>query len=226
MAGFAQSSSTSDKINTKINPSDHFVFQLTSDNWLQAPDSIGDRIKSNSRGANFYLMFDRPFKSDRRLSVAFGLGIGSSHIFFDRTSVDIAGNTSTLHFTNLDNQSRYKKYKVATTYLELPVELRFCSNPTLSAKAFKFALGARVGTLLNAHTKGKTLQDASGNTISSSIQKISTKSYFNSTRLMATARIGYGNYMLMGAYSLTPVFKDGVAADMRLLQIGFIFSGL
>jgi hypothetical protein len=209
-----------------IHPSDHFLFQLSSDRWLSAPDSIGDARRGNSRGANFYFMIDRPFRTNKKFSVAFGLGISSSHIFFEKTDVQITGKTPELRFVKTDGQNYYKKYKVATTYLEAPVELRFSSKPADPSKSFKVALGARVGTLLNAHTKGKILKDATGNTINSAIQKIAARSYFNSNRLAATFRIGYGNYTLFGAYMLTPVLKDGAGADMRLLQVGFSFSGL
>lgn len=223
---FAQSNITGKVEKFVVHPSDHFLFQLSSDRWLNAPDSIDDARRGNSRGANFYFMIDKPFHSNKKFSAAFGLGISTSHIFFEKTDVQISGKTPELRFANVQGQNYFKKYKVATTYLELPVELRFSSKPSDPSKSIKVALGARVGTLLNAHTKGKTLRDASGNTINSAIQKISARSYFNSNRLAATFRIGYGNYTLFGAYMLTPVLKDGAGADMRLLQVGFSFSGL
>ena len=54
----------------------------------------------------------------------------------------------------------------------------------------------------------------------------SSKSYFNSNRLVGTARIGYGYVSLFGAYNLTSIFKDKVAEDMKLFQIGIAISGL
>jgi len=56
--------------------------------------------------------------------------------------------------------------------------------------------------------------------------KENSKSYFNTTRLAATARVGYGNFSLFGAYSLTGIFKDGIAPDIKGMQIGLAFSGL
>lgn len=223
---YAQSKKFPFKRNFSEHPSDHFILQLSSDRWLQAPDSISDKRRSNSRGANIYVMIDKPFLSNHHFSIAFGAGIGTSHVFLEKMNAKIDGNSPTLLFEKRDGLSYYKKYKIATTYLEAPVEFRFSSNPSNPSKSFKVGLGARIGTLLNAHTKGKIEKDASGNTISASVQKVSTKSYFNSTRLAATARIGYGNICLFGGYTLTAVFKDGVASDMRLLQVGLSFSGL
>ena len=79
---------------------------------------------------------------------------------------------------------------------------------------------------MGAHTKGKNLQDKTDKIINSYIQKESAKHFFNSTRLAATARIGYGNFSLFGSYQINNMFKDGVAADTRLLQVGLTLSGL
>jgi len=208
-------------------PSDHLLLQISSDRWLDMPDSIDGHKKNNSRGANVYFMMDKPFPSNQHYSVAFGVGISTSHLFFSRMNIGVNGNTPVLSFTSLDTSDHFKKYKVSTSYLEIPVEIRFFSNPVSPNKSFKIALGLKVATLLNAHTKGKTWQDKSGNIIQEYTEKISSKSYFNTKRLSATTRIGYGNFSLFGSYNLTSsLFKDNVAAEGKLLQIGLTLSGL
>jgi len=205
---------------------DHLMLQLSSDHWMGAPDSVSSHIKGLSRGLNVYVMLNKAFKADPRFSIAFGLGVGSSNIYFKKMNVEIGSTRSTLPFTSLDSSNRFKKFKVSTTFLEIPIEFRFTSNPETPNKSFKVALGMKVGTMLNAHTKGKILQDASGKTLNNYIQKTSTKSYFNTTRLAATARIGYGNFTLFGSYNISSMFKDAVAEDIKLLQVGITFSGL
>ena len=106
------------------------------------------------------------------------------------------------------------------------MELRYCSKPDKPNNSVKAAIGIKVGTLINAHTKGKNLTDASGKTVNGYVSKLSSKSYFNGTRLSATARVGYGNFSLFGSYSITSAFKDNVAADMKVLQVGLTISGL
>ena len=202
------------------------MIQLSSDHWAGAPDSITSHIGGLSRGANIYLMIDKPFRGNPRFSAAFGIGVGTSHIFFKKMFVDISSVNARLPFTAADSLQHFKKFKVATSFLEIPLELRFTSDPGNSNKAIKAAHGIKLGTLLNAHIKGKTLQDASGKTIIAYTQKQSTKSYFNASRIAVTGRIGYGIFSLLGAYNLTTLFKDGVAADMKLYQIGFTISGL
>ncbi|MEO6406389.1 MAG: outer membrane beta-barrel protein [Ferruginibacter sp.] len=207
-------------------PGDHFLFQINSNQWSGTPDSIDRHMGSFNRSANLYLMLDKPFKSDPRFSIAIGLGIGNSSIYFKNMNVDIASTNGKLPFNATDSTNHFKKYKLSTAFLEIPLELRFSSNPEKPMKSVKVALGLKAGTLLSAKTKGKTLQNASGTTLNNYTQKIISKSYFNSTRVGATARIGYGNFTLSGAYYFNPIFKDGVAADVKLYQIGLTLSGL
>lgn len=214
------------KFNIGNRAGDHLMFQLSSDHWLGAADSVSNHIKGLSRGANLYLMIDKPFKGNPRFSAAFGIGVSTSSIYFKRMVVDIASRTPVLPFQQLDTLSYFKKFKVATAYLEVPVELRFTARPDDPNKSFKCAVGLKVGTLLSASTKGKDFRDNSGNSINSSTIKTKNKSYFNTTRLAATARIGMGNFTLFGAYNITTMFKDGVAPDTKLLQVGLTFSGL
>lgn len=205
---------------------DHFMIQLGLNSMQGAPDSISSHVKGFQRSANVYLMFDKPFKGNPRLSVAIGAGIGTNNYYFKKMIVDIASTNPILPFRDVDSAQNFKKFKLSTAFLEVPLELRFTSNPELPNKTFKAAIGIKAGTLLNAHTKGKILRDANDKVINNYTVKETTKSYFNTTRLAATARVGYGNFTLFGAYSFTGIFKDGVAADMKTLQVGITLSGL
>lgn len=226
MPAFSQTAKEKKNKDILSRSGDHLMLQLSSDHWLGAADSVTSHIKGLSRGLNVYVMLNKPFRADPRFSVAFGVGVGSSNIYFKKMTVDIASTKTALPFTATDTTNHYKKFKLSNTFLEVPIEFRFTSNPETPNKAIKVALGAKIGTMLNAHTKGKILQDASGKTLSNAIVKTSTKSYFNTTRLALTARIGYGNFTLFGAYNVTTMFKDAVAPDTKLLQVGITFSGL
>ena len=205
---------------------DHFMLQLTSDHWTGTPDSVKNHMKGLSRGVNVYVMLDQRFKGSPKFSVAFGLGVGTSSIYFKRMNVDLKAKTNKLPFNNLDTLGYFKKYKLTTAFLEIPLELRFTANPEKENKSIKAAIGVKVGTLLNVHTKGKILLDKDGRTVNSYTAKETGKGFLNSTRLAATARIGYGHLSLFGSYQINSIFKDGVAADTKLLQVGLCISGL
>jgi hypothetical protein len=203
---------------------DHFLIQVGYDGWANKPDSIN--TKGFSRSLNIYLMFDFPFKTNPQWSVALGAGIGSSNIFFDKMVVDVAGTTQNLRFRNVADTNNFKKYKLVTAYLEAPVELRFTLDPANYNKSFKVAIGAKIGTLLNVHTKGKNLQNRSGGTINSYIVKENSKRYFNGNRLCVTGRVGYGSFSLFGSYQVNSFIKEGVGPDIKPYSIGLTISGL
>ena len=90
---------------------DHFLIQYGYDGWANKTDSTP--TKGFSKHFNMYVMTDKPFKTNPHMSLAFGVGIGSSNIFLDNTTVDIAGKTNTgrLVFKDVSSAARYKKYK-------------------------------------------------------------------------------------------------------------------
>ena len=203
---------------------DHFMFQIGYANWQGKPDSIN--TTGLPRSINIYFLFDYPFKTNPHLSTAIGAGIASDNIYFKDTYVGLKENTATLRFQNVSDTSHFKKYKLSTAYLEAPIELRYRSNPDNDSKSFKVAVGAKVGLLLNAHTKGKTLEDKNDNTITAYTLKENSKRYFNTNRISLTGRVGYGHFTLFTSYQMTPLFKEGVAATIRPMTIGLNISGL
>jgi len=216
------------KINLSNRPNDHFMIQVGYDGWTNTPDTI--HTTGFSRHFNFYLMYDMPFKTAPRLSVAAGLGVGSSGIFFDQTNIDIAGkiNPTRISFINAENTNHFKKYKLATTWLEVPVELRYVSDPLHSGNSFKVAFGAKIGTLLDAHTKGKNLENSDGQSLNGTkyVAKEKSKKYFNNPRLAVTLRIGYGPVTLYGAYMINHLFKDNQGPGINVYSTGICISGL
>ncbi|MFT3932573.1 MAG: outer membrane beta-barrel protein [Chitinophagaceae bacterium] len=210
------------KLNNRAN--DHFMVQLGYDGWAPLPDSI--KTKGLSHSVNVYLMLDFPFKSDARFSLGLGLGIGSSNIKFDYTQPNIIAQSSTLPFTDLSNSNRFKKFKLVSTYAEVPIELRFVTDPENSDASWKIALGLKLGTLLNVHTRGKTLISSTGTTLNNYVEKQSSKNFFSSTRAAGTIRLGYGHVSLFGQYQFTSFIKDGRGPNVHPYSIGITFSGL
>lgn len=225
-ASFAQETPEKKQFDLGKRAADHFMLQFGLNSWQGAPDSISNYISGFQRSANAYIMLDKPFKGNPRFSIGAGIGVGTANIYFKKMIVDIGSNNTILPFRAVDSAQNYKKFKLNTAYLEVPLELRFMNDPENTNKTFKAAVGLKLGTMIGAHTKGKTLRDASDNVINNRTDKVLSKSYFNSTRIVGTARVGYGIVSLFGAYDLTSTFKSGVAADIKGLQIGLTISGL
>lgn len=229
MAVFAQDDSLATKIKKQVTTltsrsNDHFLVQLGVTKWAGKPDSIS--TGGFSRSLNVYFMFDFPFKTNPKLSMAFGPGVSTDQIYFKKTFVDIKSQTPVLPFTDQADTNHFKRSKLITAYVEAPIEFRYVANPAQNDKSFKFAIGVKVGTMLGAHTKYKELQSKTNSTINNYSLKESSKRYFNSNRLSAIARVGKGHFSLYGSYQITALFKEGVAAEIRPYSIGLTLSGL
>ena len=227
ITGMAQETPKKSKNKPKIDLSgrsnDHLLLQAGYTKWANLPDTL--KTSGLSKSFNAYLMFDFPFKNDPRLSMAFGPGIGSDHILFTKRRIGIKELSPTLQFTNVQDTNHYKKSKLATVYLEAPIEFRYNSDPE-NNKGFKWAVGIKVGTLLNAHTRNTKWQNRNGNLLNNYVMKETSKRFFNRTRLVAHGRVGFGHVSVFGSYQLTTVIKDGFGPAVRPFTIGLTISGL
>ena len=215
------------KISLNNRANDHFMVQLGYDGWAQIPDTI--KTKGFSHSVSVYIMLDFPFKSDPRFSAGLGLGVSGSSIKFGSTQPNIIALTNTLPFpdySGTNTANHFKKYKLVSTYVEAPVELRFVADPENSDRSWKAAIGVKAGFLVNVHTRGKTLINAAGTTLNNYTEKESSKNFFSGTRLAGTARIGYGHVSLFGQYQITNFIKDGRGPNVHPYSIGITFSGL
>lgn len=225
-ASFAQDSTAPKRLlgPMQSRSKDHLVFQLGAATWQNRPDSIN--TKGLSRTFNVYLMLDFPFKTSPKFSVALGPGFATDHVFLNEMTAGIKDNVTSVVFRNVSDTNHFKKYKVSTAFLEVPVELRFSSNPDADGKSFKAAVGVKAGLLLAAWVKGKDLQNKSDNSINDYIVKEKSKRFFNSNRISVIGRVGYGHFSLFTSYALTSLFKEGVGPKINAMSVGLTLSGL
>ncbi len=214
------------KIDLNKRPADHFIFQFGYDGWANTPDSV--RTKGFGRHFNFYVMMDKPIMSNPHFSLAYGLGIGSSNIYFDHVKVDLAGTGSTLPFTDRTNGEHFNKLKLTTIYAELPAEFRYYAHPENKTTGFKASLGVKIGVLLKGYTKGKDLQTSTGASIygPTYIEKVSNKRYLNGMMGAVSARVGYGFVSLHGDFNVLGVTKSGAGPTLNCYSIGVSIGGL
>ncbi len=208
---------------------DHLMFQFGTDTWTNTPDSV-KLGGGTSRHFNIYFMYDKPFKSNNKYSVAYGGGIGTNSIFFDNhTNVDLKSTAATLPFRKIDaSANHFEKVKVATIYLQAPLEIRYYSNPANPGKSWKYAAGVKAGFLFKSYTKSKNWVNSAGNSIygKSYIVKESNKRFFNATDITLTGRAGYGIFSFDVGYTVTGVLRDGYGPVMNKFSAGITISGL
>jgi len=214
------------KIDLSNRANDHLMIQYGYDGWSGTPDTINP--SGFSRHFNFYLMYDKPFKTNPHYSLGIGLGFGSSNIFFKNTYINLKSLTPQLPFTNVSSTNHFDKFKLTTSFIEAPVEFRFSGNPVTPDKGIKAALGLKAGFLLKAYTKAKNEVNASGNSLygKNYIMKEVEKHYINTTRIAVTGRIGYGFISIDGSYQLTSFLKSGAGPTINPWSLGLTLSGL
>jgi hypothetical protein len=210
---------------------DHLLLQFGLDRWANKPDSIDPKGLSRSFGV--YIMMDFPFKTNPHFSVALGLGVSSSNMYFKDTYIDISGknnnstnNSNALKFQNVKDTTHFKKFKLQTSFIEIPLEFRYTSNPENPNKSWKLVAGAKIGTMLSATTKGKNLLSGTGGTVNDFTQKEKSKRYLNKTRFAVTGRVGYGAFSLFTVYQVNAFVKEGQGPDVRPFTVGLTLSGL
>jgi hypothetical protein len=210
---------------------DHFMFELGYDNWASKPDSAD--IQGFNHSLNFYFMMDFPFKTDQRLSMGVGLGLGSGQVYFNKTYPQVAAfNNATLAFATTVSGAggtaadHYKRFKLVTNYLEIPVELRFAVDPEHMDKSWKFAVGTKIGYLITAYTKAVDPEDVSGHVLASTVEKESSKQFFSSFKFAPTLRVSKGVIGIFGQFQVNSLLKSTAGNAVFPFSGGIVLSGL
>lgn len=117
----------------------------------------------------------------------------------------------------MDEGVSYRKNKLFTSYLNLPVTLNFESNPLHPKKSFNLSVGGYGGYLVGAHTK----------TVKSGKEINKKHDDFNLSKLHygLTARIGYSWFNLYVTYAMTPLFNEGVEPALTPVSAGIALIG-
>ncbi len=167
-----------------------------------------------SRTLNIYYYYDYQI-GNSNFSVHPGIGFGLERYKFnnDKTLGYVTGaNTDSLSMVLvsavLPTASSLKKSSLITNYIDVPLEVRFSSNPDDPGRSFKISLGFKFGVLYDSFTKIKYRED--GET-----KKLKDKQNYelNPIRYGALFRVGAGNFSVYANYTLSPLFKDGKGPD-------------
>lgn len=112
-------------------------------------------------------------------------------------------DADTLGQPNWSDSYSTKKTMLALNYLDIPMEVRFNTNPEDPARSFKVAIGGRVGYLINAHTKIKYKENGD-------LKKLKNHQDFNLSKFRYSVymKLYMGNFNIFGYYNLNPLFED------------------
>lgn len=175
---------------------DKLVFEITNDMWLDLPEGV--ELRGFSPGFKGYFYSDYTFGQNSNVSFAWGFGISADNVHSNAILVQEEfpnGDLGEQELIAYPDEYDYEKNKFVTTYLELPVELRFI---TKGRSPFKIAAGFRLGYLLSDHQK---IIDTDGK------RKLYDFNDVTTWRYGVSGRIGVGKIQLTAFYSLVSLIE-------------------
>ena len=185
---------------------------VTYNEWTNVPAYLTEQA---ARNEGFDVSLTHPFDTKK---VQFIAGLGLSVVDF-HTNAEIWGFDSTklLSKDGIVPVSTYKENKIALTYLEIPVEIKY-EPQGFRSKGFFISVGIKAGYCVDAHTKI---------IIDSTTVKYKNFGNIARWRTAVTAKMGYGHFSIYAMYSLAPTFSS--ASDPNYFtpySIGIVFSTL
>lgn len=199
---------------------DQFVLRLGFNRLSHNENSFTPYWSSLEVGYDFFL--DMPFgpeMSPSKFSLAIGGGVQWNNYFHNGRFVHDSTGLAFQETADFRNQDSVRRSKLGVTYFNIPIELRFRSQPKGNGLAFKWALGWQAGFKIRSHQK--EVRNENGN-----YQVFRTNRYrdLNFLRTGPIARIGIGALNIQGFYSLTGLFKKDRGPSMTPWSVSLFIS--
>ncbi len=193
-------------------------------NYLdEEPSAINQKaFRSKSIG----LYYTKRKALSNKFSFYYGLGFGLEKLDFGDSSTLVSGfddGTEILPVAvvPLDTDLSFDKNRLAITYLDIPLDLRFHPTGTQDGEGLFIGVGGILGLRLNSHAKFKF--DEGGETV---IEKVKGEYNLSTFRYGVQARLGFRGVHLFYKQYFSDVFKDPVGgADPRMTTIGINVTG-
>ncbi|MCU0328531.1 MAG: PorT family protein [Chitinophagales bacterium] len=206
-----------------------FMVNFTIDNIIRSGNDTSYQAGWFNPNIGFYYMHDVSLGKSK-LSIAPGLGFTFSKINLDkRVLVQDAAGIFFEHANvtyNATNRMTYTGSSFYNSWIEIPLELRYRTNPISGTNSFKFAIGMRAGLRLASNSKVSYIDAQRGDEVTITAVPFTDVNPF---RYGATLRIGYGAFNIFGYYGLNQLFKENrntANADLKQYSIGLSISGM
>ena len=201
-----------DKIKTRWFMLDLGFNTYLSDGKFNLPSELNDFDLDYSRSVNvnMHIFRQRIGLIGNNLNFMYGLELAWNNYHFDN---DITLLHNVDEVTVVESGVDFKKNKLATTFLQVPVLFNIETNPKKPSKSFRISAGGYGGLLLGARTKQKSSENG----------KVKIKDDFNINKFRygLIGQVGVGCINFYVDYALNGLFKDDLGPDLRPISIGF-----
>jgi len=193
---------------------DQFYVGLTYNFMVKKPQGITQRSLSYGLMGGF--IKDIPL--NRRRNVAVGIGLGYAvNSYYTNLRIDETG--AGLSYIILDSSTPFRRNKLETHLIEMPLEFRWRNSTATSYKFWRIYTGLKLGYIVGSRSKfvADTFKDSFYNT--------ETRNF----RYGLMLNFGYNTFNIHAYYALNQLFEegtltqDGQNVDFTPLRIGLIF---
>ena len=193
---------------------DQFYLGVTYNVILNKPDGVTQ--DNFSYGLQGGFIKDIPLNTRRNLGIGIGLGYAYNNYY---TNLFVNETESGLEYTVLDSDISYKRNKLDTHVIEMPIEFRWRTSTPSDYKFWRVYAGMKLGYVVGSRSK-----------FVSNEEKISfNNSDISNFRYGIMLNFGFSTFNVHAYYALSNLFNDGVTTvegdpiEFRPLRIGIIF---
>lgn len=192
---------------------DQFYIGITYNFLLKKPVDVSQRNLSYGLQAGF--IKDIPVNSDRTVALGIGIGYNVNSYYSNLRAMESGDDVV---YDILDGDTDFKRNKVETHLIEVPLEFRWRNSTAASYKFWRVYTGLRFGYVVGGRSKFVS-DSADFSFYNDDIRQFQYGLTFN---------FGYNTFNIHLYYALNDLFNDdvlvnGTEISMRPLRIGLIF---
>jgi hypothetical protein len=193
---------------------DQFYLGLTYNLLLDLPDGVSQNRLSYGLMGGF--IRDIPLNPSCTFALGVGLGYGFNSYYTNLRAIREGGD---IRYEILESNADYKRNKLETHLIELPLELRWRNSTRTEYKFWRVYGGLKLGYIVGSRSKFVTdgFKDSFNNPDSENF------------RYGLMLNVGYNTFNLHVYYGLNSLFEDGIvipedqSLQMVPLHLGLIF---
>ncbi|GGW30011.1 hypothetical protein GCM10007383_14070 [Arenibacter certesii] len=193
---------------------DQFYVGVTYNFLRDLPVDVEQRNLSYGLQGGF--IKDIPVNWDRTLGFGLGLGYAINSYY---SNVRAHKLDSGIAYELLDGNTSYKRNKIETHVIEMPLQLRWRNSTPEEYKFWRIYTGMKLGYVVGNRSKFV------GNSGKIGFKNPDIRNF----QYGLTLNVGYNTFNIHAYYALTSLFKQGVSLpsgtplDLQPLQIGLVF---
>lgn len=193
---------------------DQFYLGVSFNVLLDFPEDVSQNGLSYGLQGGF--IRDFPLNQDGTFALGIGLGYGFNSYYSNLRAVESGDG---IEYVILEDRDTYKRNKLETHLIELPLEFRWRNSTRTSYKFWRIYGGFKLGYRIGSRSKYVT------NDFVDSFNNSDTRSFTYGLAL----NVGYNTFNLHLYYGLNSLFEDGIDGpdgqqlNMVPLRLGLIF---